>query len=820
MTGELLELQLFRNARQRQPQPAPAQAPGGELAALAEMRARNADDMTSGEFIAEMLKNVPHSSGALVRDLTAIVRDPKGVLGGMWNIGKGVASKVMSPYGSPSEKYADAAFQHLKDRYGGKDALLRTLRTDPVGIASDFLGFLTLGSGLAVKGAATAGKLARVGSAGARAAEIGGAAAGRVMQAANLLDPANVPFRAAGRAFQVGRTAVDSMRNRAAAVASRTDPKLMHEAFQAGVRSPESAQAVVESVRGERPYGALARDIRAGARMAEDIRAEDMRRVSRGLQATPDEMPARAPAEPYPDFGIDSPQLVEPMKMAAKDAWRTAPQAIRAFIRGRLERAGMDVDAETAAKFNTMVDDAVSGTDPYQRKKVRKGEVRGPEVEDWDGIVQNLGIVGERLATRLEKAVSPAFAADFRRAMAAEGEIGRRLSAAFDEQRGVAVEEFRDRSRRPSAKEDYQPDLEGFDRDVAAREAFHADAARARNIEQPTSLRQEVVQELKNRWWSVKERAKAREATSYERLRRRLPFLPERTRGLRGGRGRGAETVRTRLQGVGDMDMARVVKAGHTAIDPRELQTKLDRALLDQAYGMDLMESLARRGFRGEITDVRTKIHDLMRTWMTNPKVPQTVGAYHALIRRLKNEARFPDRHSDGPVAAGAATILEEALMEMAPKAYADYIRRMRDLDDDISSVLVDLTGQRGGDAAKMRKLLRMGKDTQEGRYMMDALESLPGKHLREQLVGAQLREQAKSPTQLFPRFRLSPEFVAPRRVAAGRRRRLFWDPLWNTAARPFSPHGQHRLGGMSLPHVYSSLGEILAMEPAREEAR
>lgn len=105
------------------------------------------DDFTesappSGEnYALETLKNVPGSAWQLAKDTTAIVHSFGEVTDAMWKIGKGVVDKAR-PGEQENEKYADAAWMGLKERYGGWDKLKETFKEDPVGLMADFAGAL------------------------------------------------------------------------------------------------------------------------------------------------------------------------------------------------------------------------------------------------------------------------------------------------------------------------------------------------------------------------------------------------------------------------------------------------------------------------------------------------------------------------------------------------------------------------------------------------------------------------------------------------------------------------------------------------------
>ena len=71
--------------------------------------------------------------------------------------------------GKDAAQYADAVGQFLMDRYGSKDAILKTLVTDPVGIVVDVSTVLSAGGSLAVR---APGFVTRIGHAVATAGQL------------------------------------------------------------------------------------------------------------------------------------------------------------------------------------------------------------------------------------------------------------------------------------------------------------------------------------------------------------------------------------------------------------------------------------------------------------------------------------------------------------------------------------------------------------------------------------------------------------------------------------------------------------------------
>ena len=117
--------------------------------------------MSGREVAQSAVRNIPSSAGRFVRDITAPIHSPIETGKGLYGLAKGLVQMVI-PGEQGSEQNARAVGDFLKERYGGVDAIKRTIATDPVGIAADVAGVVTGGAGLAVKAAGTAGKVGRV----------------------------------------------------------------------------------------------------------------------------------------------------------------------------------------------------------------------------------------------------------------------------------------------------------------------------------------------------------------------------------------------------------------------------------------------------------------------------------------------------------------------------------------------------------------------------------------------------------------------------------------------------------------------------------
>ena len=122
----------------------------------------------------EAAGNLPGSLARLGVDLTAPIHSPVDTATGLFNLVKGVVKSIpaaISPFREVTDPTVRAVIAHVRERYGGLDAMARTFREDPAGLAADLAGILTGGAGLAVKTAGTAGKIGRIAAAAGKAGE-------------------------------------------------------------------------------------------------------------------------------------------------------------------------------------------------------------------------------------------------------------------------------------------------------------------------------------------------------------------------------------------------------------------------------------------------------------------------------------------------------------------------------------------------------------------------------------------------------------------------------------------------------------------------
>ena len=107
--------------------------------------------MSVGELARETVSNIPRSAGQFAESVVQPVMHPVQTYGNLKALGKGVMQKLGVIPGKDAAQYADAVGQFLMDRYGSRDAILKTLVTDPVGIVVDVSTVLSAGGSLAVR---------------------------------------------------------------------------------------------------------------------------------------------------------------------------------------------------------------------------------------------------------------------------------------------------------------------------------------------------------------------------------------------------------------------------------------------------------------------------------------------------------------------------------------------------------------------------------------------------------------------------------------------------------------------------------------------
>ena len=208
--------------------------------------------------ISESVSNIPSSAAQYGADAAAIIHSPVQMLTGIKDIAMGIAQKF-TPGEQDQEKSADAIGTMLVDRWGSIENIRNTLKTDPVGFLGDVAGILTGGAGLAVKGAAMAGRVGRV---SALAGEAGNVAA-KVAKVGRSIDPLAI----AGEGLKVaGRTGIPAKVGGGLAQllgvysgGSATNIKVGYKGAYAG---GDQNELFLKSMRGDIPMDAVVEEAR------------------------------------------------------------------------------------------------------------------------------------------------------------------------------------------------------------------------------------------------------------------------------------------------------------------------------------------------------------------------------------------------------------------------------------------------------------------------------------------------------------------------------------------------------------------------------
>lgn len=181
------------------------------------------------------LSNVGDSAINLAKNVAQPFLDPVGTAKGLYEVGKGVASKAAGlvvdqdpETKAKNEAAANAVGQFFADRYGGVENVKKTMAEDPVGFLADLSVVLTGGGAIAARAPGVAGQVGNAVRATGRAVD---------------------PIANAGRAVVAGgRGAANvlGMTTGAGAMPIRT-------AFEAGRQGGQQATALTEAMRGQSP---------------------------------------------------------------------------------------------------------------------------------------------------------------------------------------------------------------------------------------------------------------------------------------------------------------------------------------------------------------------------------------------------------------------------------------------------------------------------------------------------------------------------------------------------------------------------------------
>lgn len=186
------------------------------------------------EVPGQALANVPSSAVNLVKSIAQPIIHPIETASSLYKIGKGAVSKAAGALGAeqlPTEKASNEAAlnavgQFFADRYGGLDALKKTMATDPVGFLADAAAILTGGEGV----------LARVPGVVGKTAEIAGTV-GRTID----------PITQAGRVVDTAARGVGAAASLPLSLTTGVAPRNILTAGRAGM---EGNPAFVEHMRG------------------------------------------------------------------------------------------------------------------------------------------------------------------------------------------------------------------------------------------------------------------------------------------------------------------------------------------------------------------------------------------------------------------------------------------------------------------------------------------------------------------------------------------------------------------------------------------
>lgn len=149
------------------------------------------------DFANETLSNVPASYRRLLSNMGTAIAHPVDTVANLGKVATGTIQNMTPGYVTENRPgysaEANAAGAALKDRYGSLDALANTVKTDPVGAASDASLVLGGASGLA-RGASMAAKAANL----PRVAGIASDVARGTALASDIANPLTVPGIAVG----------------------------------------------------------------------------------------------------------------------------------------------------------------------------------------------------------------------------------------------------------------------------------------------------------------------------------------------------------------------------------------------------------------------------------------------------------------------------------------------------------------------------------------------------------------------------------------------------------------------------------------------
>ena len=219
----------------------------------------------NSNFALETVKNIPDSAKRAVKDMAQPFIHPIETAENIANLGKGVMQELGLMKGSESKKYPEAVGKFLMERYGGKDEILHTLKTDPVGMALDISTVLS--------GGETA--LARVPGAIGKVGEV----AGTVGRAVDPLVGAGKAAKAAAK--PAGKLAA----NIVGGLGTRTGPESLEIAYEAGREGGQAGKAFREHETGAVPKEEIVTDAKKAVTQLRDERGKAYREGMKDVKA-------------------------------------------------------------------------------------------------------------------------------------------------------------------------------------------------------------------------------------------------------------------------------------------------------------------------------------------------------------------------------------------------------------------------------------------------------------------------------------------------------------------------------------------------------
>ena len=148
------------------------------------------EDRSVGQYLGEMIGNVPSSAAGVAGDLWDAISSPIDTAKALGGAVIGGAQLLKDERGIPTSNtfgdqrdQARAVGDYYSQRYGGGDEFLDSLRSDPVGVGLDVGGLVTGGAGAAARVPGIAGRLAKAVASKVDPVAAGGRVAGRAMDA-------------------------------------------------------------------------------------------------------------------------------------------------------------------------------------------------------------------------------------------------------------------------------------------------------------------------------------------------------------------------------------------------------------------------------------------------------------------------------------------------------------------------------------------------------------------------------------------------------------------------------------------------------------